>query len=355
MRQLYVALTRAKKRVYIPYALDKEKKPAPFGKASPIELFVARWGGEAVLEEDLYARISHIDRSFLTTHLEKMRERCDISYSFLEEMDVVVEATTFSKVELTAPKTFVFPSSLKMIASYSSFAKRDLLNNPSDLQIKGPAQDKSLEEKTMYTLPSGVHTGILLHAILEDVFRFSLHNPLQMQKIAFLVAKKLKCTALENWKDAITSCVIDILQRPLQVKTGAFCLCDIESEMIQVEMEFMYLQDSTYVKGTVDMVFEKDGIYYFIDWKSNYLGSSQKEYERENMEKVMHEHQYFLQASIYEDALRRYLSGFMNTPFSQIFGGCFYIFLRGPSIYHFIPEALNTRKNISTKDLIWNE
>ena len=42
MRQLYVALTRAKKRLYIPLMLEEEQKAIEYGEGSPIELFFAR-------------------------------------------------------------------------------------------------------------------------------------------------------------------------------------------------------------------------------------------------------------------------------------------------------------------------
>ena len=58
--------------------------------------------------------------------------------------------------------------------------------------------------------------------------------------------------------------------------------------------------------------------------------------------------EYFLQAAIYSEALRRYLCIIDKKPFDEIFGGAFYIFLRGldekkaknQGIYHFIPDLL---------------
>jgi exodeoxyribonuclease V beta subunit len=42
MRQLYVALTRAKQRLYIPISQEQSGKPFNLGEASPIELFLER-------------------------------------------------------------------------------------------------------------------------------------------------------------------------------------------------------------------------------------------------------------------------------------------------------------------------
>jgi len=43
----------------------------------------------------------------------------------------------------------------------------------------------------------------------------------------------------------------------------------------------------------------------------------------------MQEHQYFLQAEIYTNALKRYLQLVDGRPFPEIFGGIYYLFLRG--------------------------
>ena len=43
----------------------------------------------------------------------------------------------------------------------------------------------------------------------------------------------------------------------------------------------------------------------------------------------MQEHAYFLQAAIYTEAIKRYLSLVEKRPFEECFGGAFYLFLRG--------------------------
>ncbi len=51
----------------------------------------------------------------------------------------------------------------------------------------------------------------------------------------------------------------------------------------------------------------------------------------------MIEHDYLLQGKIYATAFTRYLKLYG----SPSFGGAFYIFVRGPAAYHFIPEVLH--------------
>jgi exodeoxyribonuclease V beta subunit len=92
------------------------------------------------------------------------------------------------------------------------------------------------------------------------------------------------------------------------------------------------------MKGFCDLLFQFEGKYYLLDWKSNYLGPSDAHYTQEKMAEAMRAHDYFLQASIYAAALQRFVKLFDMRPFSEGFGGAIYYFVRGQAYYHFIPE-----------------
>jgi exodeoxyribonuclease V beta subunit len=85
-----------------------------------------------------------------------------------------------------------------------------------------------------------------------------------------------------------------------------------------------------YVKGFVDLVFEHDGRYYILDWKSNHLGMHKRDYASAAVEDCMARNGYHLQYLLYAIALHRYLS--LRLPgyqYEQHFGGVFYLFVRG--------------------------
>ena len=86
---------------------------------------------------------------------------------------------------------------------------------------------------------------------------------------------------------------------------------------------------SGYCKGFIDLMFEHQGKYYLLDWKSNWLGNNLEAYRRDALQQAMKQHHYYLQAKIYTDALRTYLRILDHRPFEDIFGGVFYVFLRG--------------------------
>ena len=84
------------------------------------------------------------------------------------------------------------------------------------------------------------------------------------------------------------------------------------------------------MKGFIDLVFEQEGRFYFVDWKSNWLGPDSGWYARENIAREMARNFYNLQLSIYAVALHRYLQRRLRGyEYEKNFGGAFYIFLRG--------------------------
>ena len=67
----------------------------------------------------------------------------------------------------------------------------------------------------------------------------------------------------------------------------------------------------------------------------------------------MEDHQYYLQAAIYSEALKKMVKLHTSEPFETVFGGAFYIFLRGlefnRGIFHFMPN-LSLIENKLIKD-----
>ena len=80
------------------------------------------------------------------------------------------------------------------------------------------------------------------------------------------------------------------------------------------------------MKGYIDMVFENEGRYYLIDYKSHMLGN----YHHSALNKIIARENYILQYHIYTIALHRYLSTRLpNYNYEQHLGGVYYLFLRG--------------------------
>jgi exodeoxyribonuclease V beta subunit len=85
------------------------------------------------------------------------------------------------------------------------------------------------------------------------------------------------------------------------------------------------------LKGFADLVFEHEGRYWVLDYKSNALGGNDKAYTRAAMAHGMAAHRYDIQGAIYMLALHRLLKsrlGDAYDPASQL-GGAVFLFLRG--------------------------
>jgi len=85
-----------------------------------------------------------------------------------------------------------------------------------------------------------------------------------------------------------------------------------------------------FMQGFIDLVFEADGRFYLVDYKSNFLGRNFSDYAPPRLDEAMYRSQYSLQYLIYTMALSRWLANRVpGYDYDTHFGGVFYLFLRG--------------------------
>ena len=344
MRSLYVALTRAKTQIYIPYIMG-ENATLTLGDAAPIELFLAR-----LSEEDnpssltaLYEKIANLDVEKI---LRQLADGSGITYHLIQNQpsqeqsllsDCQDACTDFPTQILKTPLMHTntsLPSLLLPAPHYlCSFSSLVAKNSPA----------KALQEPLVaqeMLLPLGVKSGIAVHAIFETIFKRGLHHPLQEDKIAECIAHQVDATPLAPWEKTLHALVIAQLNIPILLPNSVLRLKDLPTKQLFAEFEFLFPKDSSHmVKGFADLLFLYEDKYYLLDWKTNYLGASPADYTQEKMELAMQTHHYFLQASIYAAALKRYVKLFDMRPFELLFGGALYFFVRGNAVFHFIPSV----------------
>ncbi|MHB1230541.1 MAG: exodeoxyribonuclease V subunit beta [Halothiobacillus sp.] len=84
------------------------------------------------------------------------------------------------------------------------------------------------------------------------------------------------------------------------------------------------------IKGFMDLVFEADGRFYVLDYKSNWLGDTADAYAPARLREAMLVARYDLQMGLYLAALHRHLQDRLpNYDPAQHLGGAFYLFVRG--------------------------
>jgi len=89
-------------------------------------------------------------------------------------------------------------------------------------------------------------------------------------------------------------------------------------------------ESARYLNGSIDLVYFDGHQYHIADYKSNFLGSDQSDYNHASIRASMSHSSYWLQAGLYLVALHRYLSIQMqNYEISRDLGGASYLYLRG--------------------------
>ncbi|WP_068978620.1 exodeoxyribonuclease V subunit beta [Aeromonas sp. EERV15] len=231
------------------------------------------------------------------------------------------------------------------------------------------AQQEEASQPSIFTFPKGARPGTLLHSLFETIdFQSAAGEPLA-EHIATLLAQD---GFDESWAEVLQQQVEAVLDTELPVEHGEpVRLRDLAPERKQVELEFFlpmgrvtapaltalcqqhdplsrgnkplsFATVQGMLKGFIDLVFEWQGRWYLLDYKSNHLGMSPADYSRPALERAMAEHRYDLQYQLYSLALHRLLT--LRLPgydFEQHFGGVFYLFLRGMpqgGIFHTRPS-----------------
>jgi exodeoxyribonuclease V beta subunit len=168
----------------------------------------------------------------------------------------------------------------------------------------------------------------------------------------------LRAYRIEDSDEVVVDNIRVLATLPLKNETDRFTLGDVPNEKRIAELAFSFPIDSLttaklawvlkmpevalrlerlqfetlngFMNGFIDLTFEHGGRFYFVDWKSNWLGPNTRAYHVAAVAAEMHRNFYTLQLCIYSVALHRYLR--VRKPgydFEQHFGGAFYIFLRG--------------------------
>lgn len=281
LRLFYVALTRAKRRVYVAWARDAQGE---LGNA-PVELFF----------KNLKVEPWEV--------LNALKEKCSLTYSLLNGQQFVLEKEAPQTITGgRTPLQKIPPRPSSRVTSFSALAEKTVSE-----RVELPEGD----------LPAGADTGHLLHRILEK----TVAHP---QTLRAKIQEEIAGTPFASWEEKIFAILSPVFDLTFQAEGEAFCLKEVESKNMFQEMEFLFPNQGNFVKGFIDLVIVRNGKYYFIDWKSNLLPN----YNQETLAQVMASADYFLQITLYKEALERYFGHF-----SLVFGGAFYVFLRGPSIY----------------------
>ncbi|MBS4167839.1 UvrD-helicase domain-containing protein [Parachlamydia sp. AcF125] len=335
MRQLYVAFTRAKYRLYVAATSNYERKVA-YGCASAMEIFLAKLGRAACSYEELYQRIHARPSQALIPFIKSLSSSISITYT---ETSALVSSPVQNKIAspiLIPPPQIHIASEMTAISSFSQISKQ--MDQITPEWVESPPHDFEALNKNPHTLPAGNKTGLLLHELLEKFSFEKAHDIHCSADLSAWISPFVQHTEFQAWEQVLAEILMRALKMPLPFKDSCFSLAEVHPSKIFREIEFLYpcekeLLDPNipkgYLKGIIDLMFEHAGKFYIIDWKSNWLGPNLEAYSPTSLQKAMQTHHYHLQSTIYVESLKRYLQLFNQFNFERDFGGIYYLFLRG--------------------------
>lgn len=373
-RLYYVALTRARIKVYVPFYPDDRH----YGWIGPICSFVSRSLGDAFKPGDSDSTPDGwlpgegsppVDTDAPADSL--------INRPAAEELPVdrrLPMPTDFRhrKIALESFSSI----SHRMAGGHGRFGQAhqfslidELLRDedePAASLVPEPAATLAPDE-----LPGGTGMGSMFHHIFETIdFKAVLDGPsdiLDDDTLRKVVEDAIWGYRIDmKWAPSISCIVAQTLRQPIFVDDTVLQLGQLAPHQRRHEIEFYFPLAKWFdmakgtggcsldrgpcremvVRGFIDLVFVWKDRFYIADWKSNRLAQG---YQIDAMQMEMEAAGYDLQYQLYSLSTLRWLKQKMGRRFDpeRHFGGVFYLFIRGMNgdkkgqgVYHVPPEQL---------------
>ena len=364
-RLLYVALTRAQRKITILWGDDPTPDKLDPRKNSGFPVVLARNG--------LEGKASRLASFFGTTLVEKTEPIAEAAFKHALRPFHLIEGLDSSGI-----KTF----SAKGSTSFSKLTSKhddveDLPNKPED-----GAETKSKPKKDKITLPfltfpAGKNAGTVMHSILEQVDFKEAAQDKPTDATKDVVEKLLRScgifigtdkdkqeSEIKKNTDLFLSELRKWMNCPL-IDSSRAKLGDVSADRRMSEVRFSLACDLDYADlhrlrnllaedhadnptlkeevgeltkeevdglliGSIDLVYHSGDKFYVIDWKSNRIGSDAGDYDAESMAKEIFKHKYHLQYTLYAAVLHQHMTniGYPGWNYETSFGGCHYLFMR---------------------------
>ena len=356
-RLFYVALTRAKHKLYLPYK-EKERGIGPAGAmlAQAIEnAFSPENENRNVLwlRPDIFHDVSaSIEADGKTgKYPDDSGETSEIFPSGKDYRNRIIRLESFSSLHRRTSQTY----EEEAFGFQTGSGKKE--NDDESRTIQG------IIEKDEEEMPGGAEVGSMFHAILENIDfgaaetdDAEIREEISKQREIFRVDEK--------WDAAILRIIMNTLTTPIPFLEGGFRLSDLKKEDMLHEVGFYYPSffssdgreslseceaEKQYLRGWIDLIFRHNEKYYIADWKSNRIDEG---YHQAALRESMVHEEYDLQYKIYAIALLYWLRQRMGESGpGRHFGGVFYFYLRGmgkgdEGIYHVSSDELETLEQL---------
>ena len=366
IRLVYVALTRAVNRVYVVAFDNPESREDSYALDHLLSAWISRRQNNATNSLILTSEPPDEQPEHHTTQPSDLKP-AHLIEPLTPKVNKAHGHTSYSAL-VTQHKSLPFREQ----ELEASSKEHDLVATESEQPDQ--AEDHSMP--AIFTIPGDAKTGHCMHWIFENI-DFQAH-PDATEKIindgldCFKICTGATIEIIEKKRRAVTDMVFSALATPLDSGYGKFALRDISLQSRRSELDFKFslkqsgapislknigavlneawnssarndvfidamLKSNTilplgFMAGSIDLLFEHQGRFYIVDWKTNKLNSRLENFRQPGLRAEMERHSYYLQYMIYTVAahalLAQNLSGY---DYEKHFGGIFYIFLRGLS------------------------
>jgi len=346
IRLAYVALTRARAKVYLVWGkINERSKNASPAKTALGYLIHPRQSPTDLEQASPRAFQSDDD---IDTEIEQF---CQNSSGRIELRPLpLIQGPTFTSEinqhsnQLTAASFTASSTSPWHIASFSSLTR----------DIHQVAHRGSMEpgDDAIFNFPAGSRVGLLIHSIFEYLdFQADIKSQCQTliaeQAPRFGFDINRHGSTLIDWFDLMLA--TPLVQPGLSLSSLSnrqrlnelvfdFALDHVDIEQLNrllaktLPAQLEPINAGNFrglITGVIDLVFEYEGRYYLADYKSNLLGTRMQDYDNEQLQQAMYDRRYDLQLLIYSIALHRFLRHrIADYDYERHFGGAYYLFLR---------------------------
>jgi exodeoxyribonuclease V beta subunit len=362
-RLLYVALTRAEHKIYLPWSRWAKHQRISKGE-SCCEVGIGSVGSGLLSSNGFLAK--GIEAYFGSFDAAEKAVKNAVNFESMasgEPSSAKVEEARF--IEPKEIKVYDIPLYSKFLKlqydSYSSLLHHSHTQSAQSSFRKNDSSTTNEAVEVRSLLPKGARSGDVFHEIMETLCVNDDTHALGFQSVGNAVFEELikeadedqsiflglirhvlhkhginnseSCDKKDSTVLTLARMAWNVLNTPINIGMKTFFLKDVPLENRKAEIEFVIDEKLLFgeqlpllgererdgvLNGKIDLLVRIGDVYYIVDWKTNTL----VDYSNVSLESAMKDSGYDLQYKLYSLAVRQWLG-------EDAVGGVAYLFVRG--------------------------
>ena len=354
-RLFYVAYTRARNLMFLPYYKPKPELPVTLA----IKEYIENPNNDSLYNKCYYEEDKVIPEAILKNIVSNIIGKKNDSY---------IDNETIEKLKNISKG---MNKHLSFKHSYASMSKLKEDNNIIDDKLNSNKEGLELDERLIgfdlnsiplelsysddkpFEIPLGFPKGAMVGTTLHEIFeKFEFRDIDKDNNLLELIIERFKANKLklkDEYINYVSNMVLNVLKAKLPLIKGNnidlnnyFYLSSIDSIDRKAEAEFNFSElengnFSNYCNGFIDLLFKRGDYYSILDWKSDTINNDDLlSYNNLNDIKKRVDGHYSIQRVLYSYTLISWLydlglESSKEEVFNKHFGGIYYVFIRGCS------------------------